>query len=67
MDWVLTVLCVQLALAWGGFFTLLVRLSSPPAVYALAVARGCMYAYVRVSVRRCPQDDTGRSFRHLHV
>lgn len=66
MDWVLTVLCVQLALAWGGV-TPLVRLSSPAAVYALAGARGCMYAYVRVSLWRCPQDDDGRSFRHLHV
>lgn len=51
----------------GIFFTPLVRLSSPPAVYALAGARGCMYAYARASVWRCPQDDTGRSFRHLHV
>ena len=44
VDWVLAALCVELALAWGGFVALrpLVRLSSPPAVYALAPLSVCV-------------------------
>lgn len=41
MDCVLAAVCVELALAWGGFVAL-VRLSSPPAVYALAPLSVCM-------------------------
>ena len=52
MDWVLAALCAELALAWGGFVALrpLVRLSSPPAVYALAPLSVCVCVCVSVCV-----------------
>lgn len=41
VDRVLAAMCAELALAWGGFVAL-VRLSSPPAVNALAPLSVCM-------------------------
>lgn len=57
MDRVLAAVCMELALAWGGFVALrpLVRLSSPPAVYALAPLSVCtnVCVLVRYSERQC--------------